>query len=134
MGMLRWTRWWLTVLVVGAMCMHIVNAANEGNSQRAHFKSVPKLNSDGTRDIDLPTAGRRGWSPAQDELGWFDLFANLFDGRPAFDPSALEGLYDMPVYDGAGPPPQRSGRREGSLDRVVSKSGRNDRFGTLTSR
>jgi len=136
MNMMRWTRWWLTVIVVGGVSLQIVNAANETRPQRAHFKSVPKLNKDGTRDIDLPTVRRRGSDAASD---WFllNMLVSLFGGAQQGDFSGIDAGLTAPQFDmdDYNAPQQSSGRqREGTLDRVTNGAGQNSSFGSMRSK
>ncbi len=132
MSMFRWLRWWLTVITVGSLCLHIVNAAGQDDEPRAHFKSVPKVQRDGTRDINLPTVN----SPYGEygNMTWFDMFASLLGGQKTVDPT----LFTMPQYGPVAypsePAPVRASReRQGTLDRSVSGGTRNTSFGVIRS-
>lgn len=135
MGMMRWTRWWLMLIVISATSMHIINAARMPEA-RPHFKSVPERGADGRLEIDLPTVG--GGGSGYSEMSWLGFLTGLAGlGQPVdlsgFE-NALQGPYGpgfSPEGFGARPPGYDPNRRQGTLDRKVSGSVRGSSFGTL---
>lgn len=129
MGMLRWTRWWLMVIVVGGFCFHIVKAAQAPEPKHANFRSVPKLNKDGTRDVDLPVMGRDGYA-AFEGGGWLDILGRLAFWQHDVEQAILAApQFDMGDYQST--PRVRS--REGTLSKVTTKGTQNTTFGGLSS-
>lgn len=128
--MLRWTRWWLTLIVVAGMCFHIVKAAQAPEPRHANFRTVPKLNGDGTRDVDLPTV--RGYRHGPTEpVGWLDMMFSLLRWQQDIDTSLMKAPnFDMGDYEAA--PRVRS--RDGTLSKVTTRGTQNSTFGGLQSR
>ena len=129
MSMLRWTRWWLMVIVVGGFCFHIVKAAQAPAPKHANFRSVPTLNKDGTRDLDLPSVGGGGYGDFE-AAGWLDMLGRLAIWQHDIEQS----LMDVPQFDmGDYQATPRVRSREGTLSKVTTKGTQNSAFGGLSS-